>query len=135
MTTGSTAKAAVSLGLLALLVMAARLSGDAAGTSAADVARGQYLVGPAGQCSDCHGAALSGGPNPIPGPPGAPWAPSVPTLVGLPMFASDAQAVAFFETGTLPDGSKARPPMPQYRFNEADARAIVAYLRSLTGGF
>ncbi len=134
MTAAPAMKAAVSLGLLALLVAAARLSGDAAGASATDVARGQYLVGPAGQCSDCHGAALAGGPNQIPGPPGIPWAPSVPQIAGLPMFATDAQAVAFFETGLLPDGSKARPPMPQYRFAEADAQAIVAYLRSLKGG-
>jgi mono/diheme cytochrome c family protein len=135
MTTGSAAKAAVSLGMLALLLTAARLTGDAAGASAADVARGQYLVGPAGQCSDCHGATLGGGPNQIPGPPGVPWAPSVPSLVGLTMFATDAQAVTFFETGALPDGSKVRPPMPEYRFNEADAQAIVAYLRSLKGGY
>jgi hypothetical protein len=47
------------------------------------------------------------------------------------MFASDDDAVRFLITGLLPNGQMARPPMPQYRFNELDARAIVAYLRSL----
>ena len=70
-------------------------------------------------------------PDVIPGPPGAPWAKTVPSLRGLPMFRTDADAIAFLRTGKLPDGKPASGPMPQYRFNEADAGAIVAYLRSL----
>lgn len=95
------------------------------------VARGAYLVGPAGQCSDCHGATLRGGPNPIPGPPGAPWAKTIPNLRGLKMFKSDAVAIAFLHTAVLPGHVHALGPMPRYNFSTADATAIVAYLRSL----
>jgi hypothetical protein len=34
-------------------------------------------------------------------------------------------------TGIAFNGLPARPPMPQYRFNQQDAEAIVAYLKSL----
>jgi hypothetical protein len=47
------------------------------------------------------------------------------------MFANDADAVTFLTTGNLPGGKQALGPMPQYRFNQADATAIVAYLRSI----
>ena len=96
-----------------------------------DVARGNYLVMDAGKCSDCHGEKLTGQPNFINGPPGVPWATKIPQLAGLQMFKNDADAVKFLMTGVLPDGKTALGPMPQYRFNEADATAIVAYLRSL----
>jgi mono/diheme cytochrome c family protein len=106
----------------------------AARADQADVQRGMYLAGDAGQCADCHGQGLKGAPlrfTPIGLPPGVPFADTAPSLVGLTMFASDADAVKFFSTGMLPSGQPARPPMPQYRFNDADAHAIVAYLRSL----
>ena len=94
------------------------------------IARGEYLVGDAGQCRDCHGKNLEGGPAPK-GPPGVPWATSAPALAGLKMFAKDADAVTFLSTTNLPDGTHPLPPMPQYKFHTADATAIVAYLRSL----
>jgi mono/diheme cytochrome c family protein len=100
-------------------------------TAAPDAfARGRYLTGGAGQCADCHGATLMGEPMP-PGPPGVAWAKRSSNLRGLLMFATDAQAVAFFETARLPNGGHARGPMPRYHFNAADAHSIVAYLRSL----
>lgn len=51
-------------------------------------------------------------------------------IAGLPNW-TDEQAITFLTTGTAPDGTQANPPMPQYRFNRADAKAVVAYLRSL----
>ncbi len=66
-----------------------------------------------------------------PGPPGVPWAKRSANLRGLPMFATDAAAIAYLETASLPSGKPARGPMPHYHFNRADAIAIVAYLRSL----
>jgi hypothetical protein len=54
-----------------------------------------------------------------------------PSLRGLPMFANDADAIAFLETSKLPNGEHPLPPMPHYNFNTDDATAIVAYLRSL----
>jgi mono/diheme cytochrome c family protein len=101
-------------------------------TAAPDaVERGKYLVGPAGQCADCHGATLAGAPQ-EPGPPGVPWAERSANLRGLPMFATDAAAIAYLETARLPNGRHARGPMPRYHFNVVDATAIVAYLRSLS---
>jgi mono/diheme cytochrome c family protein len=122
------------IALTALVVGLASLSsrGVASVTPAADlISRGYYLTHGAGRCGDCHGATFAGGPNVIPGPPGAPWAKTVPDLRGLPMFASDAAAVSFLTTAKLGDGSTALGPMPHYQFDEADATAIVAYFRSL----
>lgn len=114
--------------------------------NAALIARGKYLVGPAGQCGDCHtpmdkkgqpvkSQALQGAPImfkptvPIPG-----WADMSLPIAGLPTMASDEDAVAFFTTGKHLDGKAAAPPMPQYRFSKRDADAIVAYLKSLDQG-
>ena len=67
---------------------------------------------------DCHGEGFKGAPLHIPGPPGVPWADKAPSLVGLTMFATDAQAVSrSWTTGVLPSGKPALGPMPQYRFN------------------
>jgi mono/diheme cytochrome c family protein len=107
---------------------AAALDSDA---NASLIARGQYLTGDAGQCADCHRPNFVGGPNLVPGPPGAPWAKTVPSLRGLKMFANDADAVAFLHTAKLPNGQTALRPMPHYNFSVPDAGAIVAYLRSL----
>lgn len=94
------------------------------------ISRGHYLVTGAGQCSDCHGQGFVGGPI-HPGPPGVPWGSYAPSLRGLTMFKSDADAIAFLETSKLPGGSRALPPMPKFQFNKEDATAIVAYFRSL----
>jgi mono/diheme cytochrome c family protein len=93
------------------------------------VARGQYLVMSAGKCSDCHGPHLQGGPLTFL-KPGLPFLYASPKIAGLPELSS-ADGVKFLETGVLPNGKHARPPMPQYRFNRDDAAAIVAYLKSL----
>lgn len=97
-----------------------------------EMARGKYLTSISG-CYDCHGPQLKGGPlffEPAKGVklPG-PWASVAPKIAGLPMFATDAQAVTFLRTGVMPDGSHARIPMPQYRFNDMDAKTIVVFIR------
>jgi mono/diheme cytochrome c family protein len=79
------------------------------------------LTGDAGQCADCHGQGLHGGHGKFSGS----------DLAGLKMFASDADAVKFFETALTPSGTAVPPPMPHFRFHPDDARAIVAYLRQL----
>jgi mono/diheme cytochrome c family protein len=111
--------------------------------NAALIARGKYLVGPAGQCADCHtphnqkgqpieSQALQGAPImfkpsvPVPG-----WADSSMPIAGLPTMASDEDAISFFTTGKHLDGHMAAPPMPQYHFSKRDAKAIIAYLKSL----
>ena len=93
------------------------------------ISRGQYLAVSAGQCSDCHGPRLQGAPLAFL-KPGLPVLYRSPKIAGLPQR-SVADAARFLETGVLPNGEHARPPMPQYRFDHDDATAIVAYLKSL----
>lgn len=109
-----------------------------------EIERGAYLVHHVAQCVACHTPRtregdllrhrlLKGAPVPLDGPPFSrwSWAPRAPAIAGLPGW-SDAEAVDFLRTGLIPRlGREARLPMPRYRLNEADARAVVAYLRSL----
>jgi hypothetical protein len=39
----------------------------------------------------------------------------------------------FLTTGIDPDGKKAMPPMPAFRLNARDARAVFLYLKSVPG--
>ena len=133
----------MTIGALAAAVLAAALSSIAAArafnvphrahaVSSGAIERGRYLVGAAGQCSDCHGAQLQGASIDFLAPDLPPIVQrKAPNLAGLPMFADDAAAAHFFETGELPGGAHARPPMPQYRFDPNDAVAIVTYLKTL----
>lgn len=111
----------------------APLEGDAL------LARGDYLVNGVVLCGDCHtprgenGApiesqALHGSQLP-PGPPE--FASIAPSLAGIPHHYTQEQFAAFLQTGVRPDGSHPRPPMPPYRLNEEDARAVTAYIASL----
>ena len=106
------------------------------------IAHGEYLVKTIGQCGDCHtpmnekgefiegkwlqGKKLDFAPT-VPMPV---WADTSPNIAGLPGW-DRQKAVQFFMTGLAPNGQPARPPMPQYKMNRADAEAVVAYLQSL----
>jgi mono/diheme cytochrome c family protein len=110
--------------------------------SAAVLARGKYLVENVGLCGDCHtphnekGEAikeqlLQGAVLPFkPIVPMPVWADKTPAIAGLPGWEKDA-AIKFMMTGIAYNGLPGRPPMPQYRFNQTDAEAIVVYLKSL----
>lgn len=111
-------------------------------TSSAKLMRGKYLVENIGMCGDCHTAHNERG-EPIkeqwlkgtllPFKPSVPmpvWADNSVNIAGLPGWELDA-AVKFLMTGVAYNGLPARPPMPQYRYNQQDAEAIVAYLKSL----
>ncbi len=105
------------------------------------VERGRYLTHQVAGCIDCHsprdefgrfvaerhltGAVLGFAPT-VP----MPWAPAAPSLVGLEGYTTE-QGVRFLMTGERPSGVPPRPPMPEYRLNEEDAKAVVAYLKSL----
>jgi mono/diheme cytochrome c family protein len=107
-----------------------------------EIARGRYLVEHVAECGDCHTPRnargelerdewLQGAPIWIvPVKPIANWAPRAPALAGLPSF-TNAQAERVLENGTGPEGEKLRPPMHTYHMTSEDAKAIVAYLRSL----
>jgi mono/diheme cytochrome c family protein len=123
--------AATLVAALSVGAVAESLNTTHAPTTSA-IERGRYLVGPAGQCSDCHGANLQGGPIGLLAPTLPPIVQrNAPKIAGLPMFHDEPTAVHFLETGELPGNRHARPPMPHYRFNHDDAVAIVAYLKSL----
>jgi mono/diheme cytochrome c family protein len=131
------------------LLAAVALIGTATGLHAAEsaiptalVKRGAYLVERVGLCADCHSARnergeivraahLAGAALPFaPTVPMPVWSPTSPPIAGLPSLTSE-QAVTYFTTGKRPDGSSSRPPMPEFRFDEDDARAVTAYLKSL----
>ncbi len=135
-----------ALGVLCLafapLILATRLFSAPPDEKARQIARGKYLAIDIGGCPDCHtprdqqgqfikdkwlqGSDLFIKPAfPIPG-----WTSISPGIAGLPNW-TDKQAITFLTTGIAPDGTAGNPPMPQYRFNRADAKAVVAYLRSL----
>ena len=106
------------------------------------VERGRYLVEQIGMCADCHTPRMQTGEfdrsrwlmgAPILFTPSVPmpaWAPAAPTIAGLETF-TDEEAVRFLSTGLTQTDDHARPPMPEYRMSEDDAKAVVAYLRSL----
>ena len=74
---------------------------------------------------------MKGAPTPFrPIVPMPIWADKAPNIAGLPGW-EDADAVKFFMTGIAYNDLPAHPPMPQYRFNQQDAQAVVAYLKSL----
>ena len=111
----------------------------------AEIDRGRYLAEEIAKCSECHTARneqgelkqdswLRGAPIWIqPVAPIRNWADRAPALAGLPSF-TDEQAERVLEQGIGPEGGALRPPMHIYHMNHADAKAIVAYLKSLPRG-
>ncbi len=104
--------------------------------------RGRYLVEHIGLCADCHTPRnekgqfvreqwLKGAQLPFQPLVPMPWSPAAPPIAGLPSM-TEVQAIEFMRTGKRPDGSVPRPPMPEFRFSDEDATAVVAYLKSLT---
>ncbi|MFZ0761188.1 MAG: c-type cytochrome [Candidatus Sulfotelmatobacter sp.] len=140
----------IGFGGIALLLLVPLMLGQKPrprprGVSSALIAHGKYLVERVGLCGDCHtphddkgepiqGQWLQGAPIPFkPIVPMPVWAYKSPAIAGLPRWEKEA-AIRFFMTGIADSGLPARPPMPQYRFNQPDAEAIVAYLKSLAPG-
>lgn len=106
------------------------------------VERGRYLTESIGMCGDCHTQRmptglldmtrhLHGATLPFKNIHPQPWAPTTPALAGLPAGYSEEQLASFLQNGLRPDGSKPLPPMPEYRFDKADAEAVAAYIASL----
>lgn len=131
--------------VILVLVLGSFLAGESKksrATSAAAVEHGKYLVEKIGMCGDCHTAHdekgepikeqwLTGTTLPFkPTIPMPVWADKSVNIAGLPGWEKDA-AIKFLMTGIAYNGLPARPPMPQYRYSQQDAEAIVAYLKSL----
>jgi len=126
---------------LAVLSLAAAGRGQR-GEPSSDVARGKYLVEDVAMCGECHtprdangeierGAWLQGAPIWIvPARHIRNWADHAPALAGLPSF-TDEEMERVLEKGIGPEGEVLRPPMHIYHMVPADAKAIIAYLKSL----
>ncbi len=109
----------------------------------AQVKRGEYLVNEVARCIDCHtprtadgnldmSKLLQGAPTwftPKIRPKGK-WEDRAQdlTMSGLASKWGEERLVKFLSTG-----QKADAPMPAYKLTVDDAKAVVAYLRSLPG--
>ncbi len=138
----------VILGLAALSVSGRpEAKGQATSTakpasSDARIARGKYIVEGVAMCGMCHTPRTDSGEVDtgreldgaavwlLPAHPNQNWPLKAPRIAGTPP-ASDQDMVRLLTTGIWTDGSRLRPPMPQFRMNREDAEAVVAYLRSL----
>jgi hypothetical protein len=132
-----------SLALIpALFVVSRGYSQKSEKAGTADIERGRYLVEDVAMCGECHtprndrgeleqNAWLQGAQIWImPVQPNPNWAERVPPLAGLPSL-TDQQAERVLEEGTGPEGEALRPPMHIYHMKREDAKAIIAYLKSL----
>jgi mono/diheme cytochrome c family protein len=114
-----------------------------AGSTSGDVAHGDYLVHSVAMCVQCHSPRdrngdllmdeqLQGARMPVTSPfPAKAFAFSTPRLAGMPAGWTDEELVAFLQTGDTGTRERPQPPMPPFRMTAEDARAIVAYLKSL----
>jgi mono/diheme cytochrome c family protein len=107
------------------------------------IARGKYIVEGVAMCGMCHTPRNDSGEIDsrrsldgaavwlLPAHPTDNWPLKAPRIAGTPP-ASDDDMVRLLMTGVWTDGTRLRPPMPQFRMSREDAEAVVAYLRSLT---
>lgn len=130
--------------LLAAIVAytAAIQKSASAGSNAADVQRGKYLVEEVAKCAECHTPRDAQGQlDPdrwlqgasiwiMPVHATTQWAERAPALAGFPGY-SDQDGIDILEKGIGANGEAIRPPMHIYHMKHEDAVAIIAYLRSL----
>ena len=110
--------------------------------TAADVARGKYIVENVAMCPQCHTPRdengkvdrrhlLEGAPELFQPPrPDPNWPLTAPRIGGNPP-ASDQDLIKLLTTGIWTDGKPLRLPMMPFRMSESDAKAVVAYLKSV----
>lgn len=116
------------------------------GADGAEVERGKYLVNEVAKCQDCHtprgekgeldtakwlkGAPLGFAPlQEVKG-----WHKTAPDLTSSGRLFErwgEKGITNFLMTGVGPSGHAADPPMPAYKLSSEDAKAMVAYLKSL----
>jgi len=106
------------------------------------IEHGRYLVHQVALCVQCHSPRdengrlletrlLSGARIPVSSPfPGQPWAYQAPDIRGMVGY-TDEEGVRLLTEGITRGGTPPRPPMQQFHLTVEDARAVVAYLKSL----
>ena len=106
------------------------------------IARGRYIVESVAMCGRCHSPVdehgnrdtahwLQGGSVGIaPTVTTTDWTMIAPRIGGGPA-GTDAEVVHLLMTGISRRGTYLRQPMPQFRMTQADAEAVLAYLKSL----
>lgn len=111
-------------------------------TTQAEIARGKYLVENVAMCPQCHtprdgnealdhAHELEGAPEFFQAPhPDANWPLKAPRIGGNPP-ANDQDMIRLLTTGIWTDGKPLRLPMMPFRMSEADAKAVLAYLKSV----
>ena len=111
-------------------------------SDAGDVGRGKYIVEGLSRCGQCHTPQESDGTtdrsHELQGAavwlksaePRADWPLQAPRIAGIPP-GTDEEMIKLLTTGIWRDGKPLRAPMPQFRMTQADAEAVVAYLKSL----
>ena len=98
-----------------LLILLAATNGGTAMAQDDEVARGQTLVSK--MCGECHAVGRTGASPHA----GAPTFRSLDDRTDLDAFTDQLRAGL----------QSAHPDMPSFRFSRDDARAVVAYLRSI----
>jgi mono/diheme cytochrome c family protein len=106
------------------------------------ISRGKYIVENVAMCIECHtprddngdlvtSRYLEGAPIPVSQPPYPQmnWALKAPAIAGLIGYTKE-EGVRLLTHGITRDGRVPDPPMPPFRFNRADAEAVVEYLKS-----
>jgi mono/diheme cytochrome c family protein len=124
-------------------IASAQASAAKTGNQGALIERGKYLVDGVARCGQCHTPRdsagledrrhfLEGAPLWLnPAQPVADWPLRAPRIAGNPS-ATDDELVRLLTTGIWKDGTRLRAPMPQFRMNVEDAKAVAAYLRSIS---
>jgi Cytochrome c len=114
--------------------------------SGSEIERGKYLVENVAMCEECHTPRNSNGDlDESRRLQGAPiwitpvhrttnWSMRAPALAGFEEF-TEEQGEQILEKGVGPNGLPIQPPMHIYHMSHADAQAVIAYLRSLSGAY
>ena len=110
--------------------------------SGAAIERGRYLVHDVALCIQCHSPRdedgnliatklLTGARIPVRSPyPAQPWAYQAPNIRGMIGY-TEAEGVRLLTEGITRGGTPPKPPMQRFHMTPEDARAVVAYLKSL----
>lgn len=101
----------------AFLILVVTIAGGTANAQDDEVARGRTLVSK--MCGECHATGRTGASPHA----GAPTFRSLDDRTDLDAFTDRLRAGL----------QSAHPDMPSFRFSRTDARAVVAYLRSIQG--